>query len=141
MKNDSLAEARGESGPNPFGGLSLALKVVWAVLFAAIGVLTLARVLDTSTTVEVSAVGVRNPDGSWAIVTVERICREALLAHGEDPEGAQALDYVPGSRFGENATDPDRLLTAWQVASDGRRVTVYVDIEGAKAHCRVSEAK
>ena len=84
--------------------------------------------------------GARNPDGTWSVVAVERICREALVAHGEDPAGAVAVDHVQGSRYGESVTAPARLLTAWTVGAEGRRVEVHIDIEGDIARCVVSES-
>ena len=141
MDERAREEAADTADGLQLGGFSLALKLVWAALFAAIGALTLVRVLDTSTQVDVPAVDVRSSSGEWSLPAIERICREALAAHGEDPALAEALDYVPGQRLGNNVSAPDRVLTAWRVGSEGRRVTIYMDIEGSTAHCLVSESK
>jgi len=141
MDEDARTEGADTANGLQLRGFSTALKLIWAALFAAVGALTLVRVLDTSTQVDVPAVNVRSSTGEWSLPAIERICREALAAHGDDPALAEALDYEPGQRLGNNASAPDRILTAWRVGSEGRRVTIYVDIEGSIAHCLVSESK
>jgi len=123
------------------GGLATALKVFWAICFLAIGVLTTVRVLDTSTSVDVPCGSLRSEDGSWSLESVEAVCRQALAEHGVDPATSRPLNYIPGQRLGSNASRPNRILSAWEVAEDGRRVTVYIDVEGSVARCKVSESK
>jgi hypothetical protein len=141
MVQDDNPGRRAEALEETHGGLAKALGVFWALSLLAIGWLTLVRVMDTSTSVEVPAGQCRGEDGGWLLGPVEAACRQALEAHGVDPVAATPIDYIPGEHFGTNASRPDRLLTAWLVGEDRRRVTVFVDLQGAVAHCKVSESK
>lgn len=137
-----ISPETGERGvEETHSSLGAALRVFWVACFLAVGGLTAVRVLDRSTSVEVPTGPLRAQDGSWALGPVQAVCRQALAAHGVDPETSTPLDYIPGQLFGENVSRPDRILTAWEVGEDRRRVTVYVDVDGPIARCKVSESK
>lgn len=109
--------------------------------FLAIGWITVRRVLDPSTSVVLSSAPQRAEDGTWSLASVEAVCREALEAHGVDPANSSPVDYLPGQRLGSNASRANRILTAWEVGEERRRVTVYLDVEGPRTRCVVSESK
>lgn len=123
------------------GGLAKALGLFWALCLLTIGGVTVLRVMDPSTSIEVPTGPIRGEDGAWRLEPVEAACRQALEAHGVDPVAATPIDYSPGEHFGTNPSRPDRLLTAWLVGEDRRRVTVHVEMRGAVARCKVSESK
>lgn len=118
-----------------------ALMVFWLACFAAVGALTVVGLPDPSTTVEVPTGPLRAEDGSWVLEPVQAVCRQALEAHGVDPSTSTPLEFEDGQPFELNDSRPDRILTAWEVAEDRRRVTVCVDVDGAVARCKVTESE
>lgn len=141
MAPSSNPEPTDERLAGAHGHLARALAVFWVVCFLAIGWVTVRRVLDTSTSVDVPSAPQRAEDGTWSLESVEAVCREALEAHGVDPASSTPVDYIPGERLGSNASNLNRILTAWEVGEERRRVTVYLDVDGARTRCVVSESK
>lgn len=141
MAPDSIPEPTGRPLEAGHGHLARALGIFWVVCFLAIGWITVRRVLDPSTSVDIPSAPQRAEDGTWSLASVEAVCRAALEAHGVDPASSTPVDYLPGQRLGSNASRANRILTAWEVGEERRRVTVYLDVEGPRTRCVVSESK
>lgn len=120
--------------------LGKALLVFWLACFAAVGALTVAGMPDRSTTVEVPTGPLRAEDGTWVLGPVQAVCRQALEAHGVDSRPTP-LEFEDGQLFEVDDSRPDRILTAWEVGEDRRRVTVSVDVDGTVARCEVTESE
>lgn len=93
------------------------------------------------TEVELSSSGLMTPDGSWDLDALEATCKAALARHGVDIASARQVEYTPGKLVGENASNPNRALTAWRVGPADRGVSVYVEIVEDTACCVVSDWK
>ncbi len=121
--------------------LGKGLMVFWLACFTAVGALTVAGLPDRSTTFEVPTGALRAEDGTWILEPVQAVCRQALEAHGVDSSTSTPLEFEDGELFEVDDSRPDRILTAWEVAEDRRRVTVSVDVDGAVARCEVTESE